>query len=44
LPDKFVEHGTQKELHHLLGIDPDGIVKKVKLFSKNKSLHKEITI
>ena len=44
LPDKFVEHGTQKELHHLLGIDPDGIAKKVKSFSKSKSLHKEVTI
>lgn len=30
LPDKFVDHGTQEELHKLLGIDPDGIVSKVK--------------
>ncbi len=44
LPDKFVEHGTQQQLHHLLGIDPNGIVKKVKLFSESKGLHKEITI
>jgi len=25
LPDEFVEHGTQQELHDLLGIGPDGI-------------------
>jgi len=36
LPDKFIEHGTQEELHKLIGIDPDGIVEKVKSFlSKN---------
>jgi 1-deoxy-D-xylulose-5-phosphate synthase len=32
LPDHFVEHGTQAELHHLLGIDPEGIAEKVKAF------------
>lgn len=32
LPDKFVDHGTQEELHKILGIDPDGITKKVKSF------------
>jgi 1-deoxy-D-xylulose-5-phosphate synthase len=36
LPDNFVEHGTQAELHRLLGIDPEGIAEKIKLFSKNK--------
>lgn len=25
LPDEFVEHGTQKELRHMLGLDKDGI-------------------
>ena len=25
IPDEFVEHGTQKELRHMLGIDKDGI-------------------
>jgi 1-deoxy-D-xylulose-5-phosphate synthase len=29
LPDKFIDHGTQEELHHLLGIDPEGITQKV---------------
>jgi 1-deoxy-D-xylulose-5-phosphate synthase len=32
LPDKFVDHGTQEELHKILGIDPDGIAEKVKSF------------
>ncbi|HET6566477.1 MAG TPA: transketolase C-terminal domain-containing protein, partial [Rhodothermales bacterium] len=25
LPDEFVEHGTQRQLHDLIGIGPDGI-------------------
>lgn len=29
LPDEFVEHGTQEQLHNLLGIDPQGIKQKV---------------
>ncbi|MHC1736652.1 MAG: 1-deoxy-D-xylulose-5-phosphate synthase [Ignavibacteriaceae bacterium] len=29
LPDRFIDHGTQKELHALLGIDPTGIAKSV---------------
>jgi len=42
LPDKFVDHGTQPELHKILGIDPDGIVEKVKHFlqqNKNHEVH-----
>ncbi|MEZ7198806.1 1-deoxy-D-xylulose-5-phosphate synthase [Pseudodesulfovibrio karagichevae] len=30
LPDEFVEHGTQKELRHMLGIDKDGIKRALK--------------
>ncbi len=29
LPDTFVEHGTQQELHDLIGIGPNGIVEHV---------------
>lgn len=36
LPDKFVDHGTQQELHHLLNIDTDGIVQKIKKFCTDK--------
>ncbi len=42
IPDKFVDHGTQEELHKLLGIDPDGIVETVKQFTqlnKNHEVH-----
>lgn len=34
LPDYFIDHGTQDQLHKLLGIDPNGITEKVKLFLK----------
>jgi len=44
LPDKFVDHGTQNELHQLLGIDPDGIAEKVKLFIQNSSLKQEVSL
>ncbi len=44
LPDQFVEHGTQKELHHILKIDPEGIIERVKIFCKNRSINQEITI
>lgn len=35
LPDKFVDHGTQEELHEILKIDPAGIVERVIEFTKN---------
>ncbi len=38
LPDKFIEHGTQAELHKLLKIDTDGIIENVKAFLNNKTL------
>lgn len=38
LPDEFVEHGTQEELHRLLRIDPENISLKIK--SELKSLSK----
>ncbi len=42
LPDNFVEHGTQAELHRILEIDPEGIVKKVKIFIEGKNINEEI--
>lgn len=39
LPDEFVEHGTQEELHRLLRIDPENISLKIK--SELKSLSKK---
>lgn len=31
LPDHFVEHGTVAQLHHLVGIDKEGIIEKLKI-------------
>ena len=34
LPDVFVKHGTQAEIHQELGLDAEGIVNKVKAFTE----------
>jgi len=44
LPDHFIEHGTQPELHQLLGIDPSGIANSTKLFYENKITGHEVTV
>lgn len=44
LPDKFVDHGTQAELHKILGIDADGIVKQIIEFYGSKKIQQEIEI
>ena len=44
LPDHFVDHGTQAELHKQLEIDPDGIVGKVKVFCENQSFNQEVVL
>jgi 1-deoxy-D-xylulose-5-phosphate synthase len=44
LPDNFIDHGTQSELHHLLGIDPEGIADKVKIFYNSNSVSQKIEI
>ena len=44
LPDRFVDHGTQKELHHLLEMDADGIVKRVRPFTGKRTINHEIAI
>ncbi len=44
LPDNFVEHGTQSELHALLEIDPEGIARKVSVFVKGNNLKKEVSV
>ncbi len=43
LPDHFVEHGTQAELHRILEIDPEGIAEKVRKFLANKSVDHEVS-
>lgn len=42
LPDKFIDHGTQDELHKLIEIDPAGISKKIKEFCNHKIIAKEV--
>lgn len=42
LPDKFVEHGTQQQLHKLLEIDPEGIAKNILKFISKKVVQKGI--
>jgi 1-deoxy-D-xylulose-5-phosphate synthase len=44
IPDKFVDHGTQEELHHILGIDSDGIVKRVKEFIQLDKIKHEVSL
>jgi 1-deoxy-D-xylulose-5-phosphate synthase len=44
LPDKFVDHGTQEELHKILGIDPDGITDKVKEFIQQKNIKQKVSL
>jgi 1-deoxy-D-xylulose-5-phosphate synthase len=42
LPDYFVDHGTQPQLHQLLGIDPAGIAANIKLFCADKVQNSEV--
>jgi 1-deoxy-D-xylulose-5-phosphate synthase len=44
LPDKFVDHGTQEELHKMLGIDPDGIVNQIINFIEIKKSKEEVSV
>jgi len=44
LPDKFIDHGTQPELHKLLGIDPEGITKKVAVFCRSKDVRRGVAV
>ncbi|MBV6421975.1 MAG: 1-deoxy-D-xylulose-5-phosphate synthase [Ignavibacteriaceae bacterium] len=41
IPDNFIDHGTQAELHKQISIDPAGIVSQISAFlKKNKSTEK----
>lgn len=44
LPDKFVDHGTQEELHHLLGIDPAGIAESVREFIHHNKINQKVSL
>jgi 1-deoxy-D-xylulose-5-phosphate synthase len=42
LPDNFIDHGTQEELHKLLGLDSEGIQNNIKIFYGTKKY--EVTL
>jgi 1-deoxy-D-xylulose-5-phosphate synthase len=44
LPDHFIDHGTQAELHKQIEIDPEAIASKVKVFCESKSIGHEVTL
>lgn len=45
LPDNFVDHGTQEELHKIVGLDPDSIASKVKSFiNRDKGIEHEVSV
>lgn len=44
LPDHFIDHGTQEELHKLISIDPEGIFKKIKIFCKGRGIKEEVAV
>jgi len=44
MPDQFIDHGTQEELHKFIGIDVDGIVEKVNQFCGDKKIRLEVSI
>ncbi len=44
LPDKFVDHGTQEELHKMLGIDPEGIVNRIIRFIEVRKSQEEVSV
>ncbi len=44
LPDGFVDHGTQAELHRILEIDADGILNKIKNFCQAEKHINEVLV
>lgn len=43
IPDKFIDHGTQAELHKQINIDPAGIAEQIEAFQKNLKLAEKVT-
>ncbi len=39
LPDRFIDHGSQAQLHHILEMDPQGIADQVGAFCHKKSIN-----
>jgi 1-deoxy-D-xylulose-5-phosphate synthase len=43
IPDKFIDHGTQSELHKQISIDPAGIVSQITTFFKSIKSTEKVT-
>jgi 1-deoxy-D-xylulose-5-phosphate synthase len=43
IPDKFIDHGTQSELHKQIAIDPESIVSRIASFFKSKKSTETVT-
>ena len=43
IPDKFIDHGTQSELHKQIEIDPAGIVSKITAFLKSERMAEKVS-
>jgi 1-deoxy-D-xylulose-5-phosphate synthase len=43
IPDTFIDHGTQAELHKQINIDPAGIAEQIEDFYKNIKLAEKVT-
>ncbi len=44
IPDKFIDHGTQAELHKILKIDPEGIAERTISYLSDKVFDKEVVV
>jgi 1-deoxy-D-xylulose-5-phosphate synthase len=44
IPDKFIDHGTQSQLHKELAIDPEGIVKRITSFCNQKKSSEKVIL
>lgn len=44
IPDSFIEHGTQKELYNMIGLDEEGIMKSILDFSTCTKKVKQIEV
>ena len=44
IPDKFIDHGTQAELHKQIEIDPEGIVSKITSFLKSTKSAEKVSV
>lgn len=44
LPDYFIDHGTQEELHKMLKIDSAGIADRIQVFCKSENYPKEVAV